>query len=89
MPHTLCCVPQCSNRGQHVFPSDEKVRKKWIVAVKRDKWKPSKYSVVCLKHFTPQDYISVTVHGKYFLYISDRHITFAIHMSVLLSSNIL
>ncbi|CAB3977737.1 THAP domain-containing 9 [Paramuricea clavata] len=27
--------------------------------MKRDKWKPSKYSVLCEKHFTPDDYVRV------------------------------
>ncbi len=27
------------------------------MAMKRDQWKPSKYSVLCKKHFTPDDYV--------------------------------
>ena len=27
--------------------------------MKRDNWKPSKYSVLCEKHFTPDDYVRV------------------------------
>lgn len=32
MPSTCCCVPKYSNRGGHVFPKNEKLRKKWIKA---------------------------------------------------------
>ncbi|CAC5425311.1 unnamed protein product [Mytilus coruscus] len=50
MPSTCCSVPQCSNRGGHVFPKDEKLKKKWIKAIRRNSdknkyWKPSKTSV--------------------------------------------
>ena len=34
---TGCCVPYCSNRGGHAFPSDN-ARRKWIIDIKRDKW---------------------------------------------------
>ena len=35
MPETCCCVPNCSNRGGHVFPSDPLRRKTWIHTIKR------------------------------------------------------
>jgi hypothetical protein len=28
MPSTCCSVPHCSNRGGHIFPKDEKLKKK-------------------------------------------------------------
>ncbi|CAC5426673.1 unnamed protein product [Mytilus coruscus] len=72
MPSTCCCVPNCSNRGGHVFPKNEKLKKKWIKAIKRNMdgnryrlWKPSKTSVVCKLHFLPSDYKSETTCGKY------------------------
>ncbi|XP_024215412.1 THAP domain-containing protein 1 isoform X7 [Halyomorpha halys] len=34
------------------FPSDEKEKKKWILAVNRNNWKPSKRSYLCSRHFT-------------------------------------
>ena len=37
MPNTQCCVPLCSNRGGHMFPKDEDLRRKWMVAVRRTK----------------------------------------------------
>ncbi|CAC5417615.1 unnamed protein product [Mytilus coruscus] len=70
MPSTCCCVPNCSNRGGHVFPQNEKIKKKWIKAIKRNMdgnryrlWKPSKTSVVCKLHFLPSDYKSETTCG--------------------------
>jgi len=38
--------------------------KKWIVAIRRDKWKPSAHSVVCKSHTTSADYVSDTYYGK-------------------------
>jgi hypothetical protein len=78
----LCCdleflsgeiiVPHCSNRGGHVFPKDEKLKKKWIKVIKRNMdrnkyqlWNPTKTSVVCKLHFLPSDYLSeTTCSGK-------------------------
>jgi hypothetical protein len=71
MPSTCCFVPHCSNRGGHVFPKDEKLKKKWIEAIKRNMdrnkyqlWNPTKTSVVCKLHFLPSDYISENTCGK-------------------------
>ena len=71
MPSSCCCVPYCSNRGGHLFPADDILKKKWIHAIKRNSdenkyeiWKPSKSSVVCRNHFTPSDYISETTCGR-------------------------
>uniref|UniRef100_A0A1X7SG23 THAP-type domain-containing protein n=1 Tax=Amphimedon queenslandica TaxID=400682 RepID=A0A1X7SG23_AMPQE len=56
MPIT-CCVYQCHNRqGKHntrffSFPKDQERKSKWIAAIRRDKWQPSKYSKVCSDHF--------------------------------------
>ncbi|CAC5390638.1 unnamed protein product [Mytilus coruscus] len=58
----------CSNRGGHVFPKYEKLKKKWIKAIRRNSdkkkyWKPSKSSVVCRSHFKPTYFISETSRG--------------------------
>ena len=57
---TGCCVPYCSNRGGHAFPSDNERRKKWIIAIKRDKWIPKISSRVCKAHFKEEDYTTQT-----------------------------
>ncbi|CAC5413894.1 unnamed protein product [Mytilus coruscus] len=69
MPSTCCSVPRCSNCGGYVFPKDEKLKKKWIKAIRRNSdknkyWKPSKSSVVCRFHFKPTDFISETSREK-------------------------
>lgn len=64
MPSTCCSVPLCKNRGGHLFPTAKTIRKRWLHAIRRDKWLPSKTSVVCRSHFQSDDYVSVTVHGK-------------------------
>ena len=58
----LCCVPQRPNYDAGIrFPTrDHELRKCWIVAVKREKWTPTPYSVVYKKHFTEEDYIGIT-----------------------------
>ncbi len=70
MPHTCCCVPGCSNRGGHLFPTDENRRKAWVLAINRHEgenkgkaWIPSNSSVVCKRHFLPEDYKEVTFTG--------------------------
>ena len=56
MPIT-CCVYQCHNRQGKPntrffsFPKDEERKGKWIAAIRRDNWQPSKYSKVCSAHF--------------------------------------
>ena len=55
------------------YPSYEKKKRQdeWIQAIRRGKDKyqkqapTSKYSYVCRSHFTDDDYVSVTFHGKY------------------------
>ena len=72
MPHR-CVVGGCSNIrslekgiGLHTIPfyGDErpeakKRRKRWIdfVRLKRAQWEPTKSSVICSKHFKPDDFV--------------------------------
>ena len=72
MPH-ICVVGGCSNVrslengiGLHTIPfyGDErpeakKRRKRWIdfIRLKRAQWEPSKNSVICPKHFKPDDFV--------------------------------
>jgi len=61
------CVPKCSNRIKgHRFPKDELLKKKWLIAIRRDKFKPTEHSRVCKAHFTPSDYVlpKETVRAK-------------------------
>lgn len=58
-----CCVPLCGRFGGHKFPSDEGLRLKWRVAIKRmDRktkktlWNPGKEDIVCHAHFSEHDY---------------------------------
>ena len=56
-----CCVPRCSNRRSknpnlsfHSFPRKEDLRKKWIVAIRRDvgeQFQITGNTVVCSEHF--------------------------------------
>jgi hypothetical protein len=68
-----CVVAGCSNIGDkekeislHAIPysGDEgpeakKRRKKWtdFVSLKRAKWTPTSYSVICSEHFKPEDFL--------------------------------
>lgn len=60
-----CCVPAC--RGNYVdgpkvrvfsFPKDETLRKKWISAIPRKGFTPSKSSKVCEQHFLKEQFIT-------------------------------
>lgn len=52
-----CAAVGCTNRvGKkgiifYRFPADAEQRAKWLAAVRRDKWKPTKNSRVCSEHF--------------------------------------
>ncbi|XP_043190669.1 uncharacterized protein LOC122364408 [Amphibalanus amphitrite] len=66
-----CCVPGCSSTvGGHKIPREEKLRKTWLVKIRREGskrgsvWKPSASSVVCRKHFTPNDYMEPSWTSK-------------------------
>ncbi|KAK3872347.1 hypothetical protein Pcinc_022564 [Petrolisthes cinctipes] len=43
-------------KGGHTFPQDPEMAKIRVLAVRRQDWSPSKFSVVCKKHFSPEDY---------------------------------
>ena len=57
-----CCAYGCRNRmgeqkglGFFRFPSrpeEKERRQKWITAMRRNNWKPTKYSRICGNHFT-------------------------------------
>lgn len=65
MPH-YCCVPQCKSNSSaedcknlsfQSFPKDPELAKKWTVSIKRDnKFKVSKYTRICSRHFKAEDY---------------------------------
>lgn len=59
-----CAAFGCTNRyvkggpkSFHYFPmKNEELLKKWIVAIKRENFNPTKYSCLCSDHFLPSDY---------------------------------
>ncbi|KAJ8306180.1 hypothetical protein KUTeg_016725 [Tegillarca granosa] len=65
-----CCVPLCTsdarynpNLNFHHIPKDPDVRKQWIIKIRRDEgthFKITPSTVVCSKHFKPEDYKSWT-----------------------------
>ena len=64
-----CSVPLCTEPNGHRFPADSKLKKAWVIAIKRvneDKtlWKPTGCSPVCKKHVTPTDYITKNNNGR-------------------------
>ena len=67
MPNN-CCVRGCNTDSGFHFPSDPEIREKWVIAVNRQSWAPKKHTVVCHKHFKPDDFVvpNLTLHGKFF-----------------------
>jgi len=63
-----CCVPECrtgltgnvSPEGvsRHKFPTDEVMHGRWMRAIPRKNWTPTKNAVVCSLHFRPSDFAS-------------------------------
>ncbi|CAN7945686.1 unnamed protein product [Ixodes pacificus] len=75
-----CCVPLCKQRGVRddhgdkvsffAFPRNPVLRKKWLIAIKRDEGKHftiSKFTKVCSRHFQEKDYLSNIACGHRFL----------------------
>ncbi|XP_042894535.1 THAP domain-containing protein 2, partial [Parasteatoda tepidariorum] len=65
MPHP-CCVPAWRGNyknGPKVsvfsFPKNDALREKWIRAIKREHFSPTKHSKVCEKHFS-EDLLTTT-----------------------------
>ena len=53
-----CVVANCTSgyitgekNPSFLFPEDNNLRRKWIYFVNRKDWQPTKYSVICIKHF--------------------------------------
>ena len=61
-----CVAAGCDTKNSegyslHTFPRDRDLREKWIRAVKRQRsnWDgPSKYSLLCSKHFEPDCFVT-------------------------------
>ncbi|XP_037498663.1 uncharacterized protein LOC119372258 [Rhipicephalus sanguineus] len=75
-----CCVPLCTQRGCrdnagnkvsfHAFPRDPQLRKRWLIAIKRDEeplFTINKNKKVCSKHFKACDFIPHVVSGWHIL----------------------
>ncbi|KAM7304092.1 uncharacterized protein ISCGN_013992 [Ixodes scapularis] len=75
-----CCAPLCKQKGVtddlgdkvsfFSFPSDPVVRKKWVIAIKRDEGKLfqiTKYTRLCSKHFQQSDYLANYAGSRRFL----------------------
>lgn len=64
-----CCVHEyksnyktCLDAGEpavsvSTFPKNENLKAQWLRNIPREAWSPSKYSVVCAKHFVENDIV--------------------------------
>uniref|UniRef100_A0A8C2ARK3 THAP domain-containing protein 1 n=1 Tax=Cyprinus carpio TaxID=7962 RepID=A0A8C2ARK3_CYPCA len=53
-----CCRVSClynSLLSFHTFPSDAEIRRKWLVAIRRDKFTVTPHTRVCSRHFNKED----------------------------------
>ncbi|XP_077498527.1 uncharacterized protein LOC144109623 [Amblyomma americanum] len=64
-----CCAPNCKSNydggpsvRMHRFPTDPTMRAAWTTAVPRGDFLPTKYTVLCEKHFLPTDYLKTTAY---------------------------
>ncbi|XP_077519977.1 uncharacterized protein LOC144129777 [Amblyomma americanum] len=64
-----CCTPNCKSNYDggpsvrvHRFPADPTMRAAWTRAVPRKDFLPTKYTVLCEKHFLPTDYLKTTAY---------------------------
>ena len=63
-----CCVVGCTNYvGKkpglrfYSFPADTQRREKWVAAVRRKGWQPSKHTRICNEHFITGKFCPVHV----------------------------
>lgn len=65
-----CAAFGCTNRFEsgknvhfHRFPLENpELCAKWVVATRREKFIPTKYSHICSEHFLPTDYVCTTIN---------------------------
>ncbi|XP_054719278.1 THAP domain-containing protein 1-like [Uloborus diversus] len=57
-----CCVPRCKGNYPNTpkvqlfsFPKDDELKRKWISAINRQDFIPTKYTKVCEQHFHDSD----------------------------------
>uniref|UniRef100_A0A3P9MY30 THAP domain-containing protein 1 n=1 Tax=Poecilia reticulata TaxID=8081 RepID=A0A3P9MY30_POERE len=70
--HEHCCVPRCTASSKyngrlsfHGFPCDPDLRRRWLVNIRRDKFKLTTHSKVCSLHFTPDQLLQPkTARGR-------------------------
>ncbi|CAH6884656.1 THAP domain-containing protein 6 [Phodopus roborovskii] len=69
---TSRCLPNSKLKGLtfHVFPTDENIKRKWVLAMKRldvnaaGIWEPKKGDVLCSRHFKKTDFDRSTPNTK-------------------------
>ncbi|KAI5706041.1 hypothetical protein M8J75_004328 [Diaphorina citri] len=59
-----CCAYGCTNRQKtgsgitfHSFPSDVELKRKWVKAIRRQGFEPSRHTVICSSHFSANDFV--------------------------------
>ena len=57
-----CCVPMCQASAKynnvlsfHTFPTDEELRRKWVVVIRRDDFMITPHTRVCSWHLKKED----------------------------------
>ena len=51
------CKPECELMSFHKFPTELRQRLRWTKSLNRgENWQPSRHSLVCSQHFTPEDF---------------------------------
>ena len=66
MPRTTCCVPGCCKRGGFPFPTNNELKKTWLLAIQRTSWIPKLNTPVCRGHFVKEDFVH---EGEYLSYL--------------------
>ncbi|XP_052873495.1 zinc finger protein 480-like [Anopheles cruzii] len=71
-----CCVPRCCSNYDAIikrghagistfkFPRDPTLRERWIKAVPKTNWIPSKEACICINHFHPEDILKYDKPAK-------------------------
>ncbi|KAI5712107.1 hypothetical protein M8J75_005920 [Diaphorina citri] len=69
-----CCAYGCTNRQKtgsgitfHSFPSDVELKRKWVKAIRRQGFEPSRHTVICSSHFSANDFVESSTFKRILL----------------------
>ena len=70
--HGVLCSTKLLNNSKSKFPANSKLRKQWLLKMKRKEFKPDKNSRICAVHFTEDCFRENLAIRRFLVLISSR-----------------